>query len=158
MLPRTISRQSITTGTLLPHPRPPRSSSTRLAILQLQSKRNPIYSLLSSPSSPSSLGPRYRLARGSQRNLHSTRSAQKGLLPDSPNPKPPNPQSSRTAAGGAIHVAEPSPLTDTEFHENSEHYFNVLLTELERVQEEGSDKEAEYSVRQAKSSCYYLAS
>lgn len=30
--------------------------------------------------------------------------------------------------------------------EYSEHYFNVLLGELEKSQEEGSDVEAEYSV------------
>jgi hypothetical protein len=37
-------------------------------------------------------------------------------------------------------------LTAEEYYEYSEHYFNVLLAELEKSQEEGSDVEAEYSV------------
>lgn len=69
----------------------------------------------------------------------------KGLQPDSENPRPSNPQSTPVAGSGA-HVTEPSPLTPEEYHEYSEHYFNVLLGELEKAQEEGSDVEAEYSV------------
>ncbi|KAJ5880321.1 Frataxin [Penicillium subrubescens] len=68
----------------------------------------------------------------------------KGLQPDSENPQPSNPQSTPVAGSGA-HVTEPSPLTPEEYHEYSEHYFNVLLGELEKAQEEGSDVEAEYS-------------
>jgi hypothetical protein len=37
-------------------------------------------------------------------------------------------------------------LTPEEYYEYSEHYFNVLQSELEKAQEEGSDIEAEYSV------------
>lgn len=69
----------------------------------------------------------------------------KGLQPDSENPRPSNPQSTPIAGSGS-HVTEPSALTPEEYHEYSEHYFNVLLGELERAQEEGSDVEAEYSV------------
>lgn len=82
----------------------------------------------------------------SQRSFHTTPAVRKGISPQSSDPVAPNPQSSHVA-GGAVHVSEPSPLTDAEYHEFSEHYFNVLLGELERVQEEGSDLEAEYSVR-----------
>jgi frataxin len=81
-----------------------------------------------------------------RRSFHTTSAVRKGITPESSDPAPPNPQSSHTA-GGAVYVSEPSPLTDTEYYEFSEHYFNVLLGELERVQEEGSDLEAEYSVR-----------
>lgn len=49
-------------------------------------------------------------------------------------------------AGAASHVTEPTPMTPEEYYEFSEHYFNVLLGELEKAQEEGSDVEAEYSV------------
>ncbi|KAJ5432261.1 Frataxin, partial [Penicillium daleae] len=68
----------------------------------------------------------------------------KGIQPDSENPRPSNPESTPIAGLGA-HVTEPSPLTPEEYHEYSEHYFNVLLGELEKAQEEGSDVEAEYS-------------
>lgn len=37
-------------------------------------------------------------------------------------------------------------MSPEEYYEFSEHYFNVLLGELEKAQEEGSDVEAEYSV------------
>ncbi|KAJ5230510.1 hypothetical protein N7489_011218 [Penicillium chrysogenum] len=59
-------------------------------------------------------------------------------------PPAPNPQSG-SVAGAATHITEPSPLTPEEYYEYSEHYFNVLQSELEKAQEEGSDIEAEYS-------------
>ncbi|KAH8697697.1 hypothetical protein BGW36DRAFT_359478 [Talaromyces proteolyticus] len=78
--------------------------------------------------------------------LHTTPTLRKGLLPESSDPKAPNPESSNAAvAAGATHVAEATPLSDRDYHEVSEHYLNVLLAEVERVQEEGSDMEAEYS-------------
>lgn len=43
-------------------------------------------------------------------------------------------------------MRDPSPLSDSEYHEYAEHFFEELLTELERIQEEGSDIESEYSV------------
>lgn len=69
----------------------------------------------------------------------------KGLQPDTENPKPSNPQSTPVAGTGGP-VGEQSSLTPQEFHDYSDHYFNVLLAELEKAQEEGSDVEAEYSV------------
>lgn len=42
-------------------------------------------------------------------------------------------------------MKDPSPLSDSEYHEYAEHFFEELLTELERIQEEGSDIESEYS-------------
>lgn len=81
-----------------------------------------------------------------QRPFHSSAAFAKGIQPDSSDPKPPN-VNGAPVAGAAIHVTEPSPLTPEEYYEYSEHYFNVLLGELEKVQEEqGSDMEAEYSV------------
>ena len=54
---------------------------------------------------------------------------------------------SHNVAGAATHVTDPTPLTDSEYHEVSEYYFEVLLNELERLQEEeGSSIEMEYSV------------
>ena len=43
-------------------------------------------------------------------------------------------------------MLEATPITDELYREYSEEYFNVLLSELEELQETGSDVEAEYSV------------
>lgn len=79
------------------------------------------------------------------RAFHSSTVRSKGLQPDSENPKAPNTQSA-PVAGAAGHITEPSPLTPEEYHDYSEHYFNVLIADLEKAQEDGSDVEAEYSV------------
>lgn len=78
-----------------------------------------------------------------RRLFHVSAARAKGLQPDSEDPNPPKTQ---PHAGGAPHVTEPSPLTPEEYYDHSEHYFNVLIQELEKSQEEGSDVEAEYSV------------
>ena len=83
-----------------------------------------------------------------QQPFHSSTARAKGIQPDSSDPKPPNVQGA-PVAGAATHVTEPSPLTPQEYYDYSEHYFNVLLAELEKAQEEGSDVEAEYSVSQS---------
>ncbi|KAI9931307.1 hypothetical protein ASPWEDRAFT_47485 [Aspergillus wentii DTO 134E9] len=80
----------------------------------------------------------------SRRGFHSTPAIRKGIYPDSADPPAPTPQS-HNVAGAAVHVTEPSPLTDQEYYDYSEHYLNVLQLELERMGEEGSDIEAEYS-------------
>lgn len=38
-------------------------------------------------------------------------------------------------------------MTDVQYHDFAEHYLNVVQNEVEKAQEEGSDIEAEYSVR-----------
>jgi frataxin len=81
----------------------------------------------------------------SARSFFSSPASAKGLQPESEDPKPPNPQA--PVAGAANHVTEPTPLTPEEYYEYSEHYFNYLVQQLEKAQEEGSDVEAEYSVR-----------
>lgn len=112
------------------------SVSTTPAARQFQSKQ-----ARAVPSAPSQ-------GRCLRRSFHSTPAARKGITPGSFDPTPPNPQSSRVA-GGAVHVAEPTPLTDNQYHEYAEHYLNTLLAEVERAQEEeGSELEAEYSVCQ----------
>jgi len=80
----------------------------------------------------------------SSRPFHISAPRAKGIQPDSENPRAPNPQSA-SVAGAGLHITEPSPLTPEEYHDYSEHYFNVLIAELEKAQEEGSDVEAEYS-------------
>ncbi|KAI9367795.1 Frataxin [Aspergillus egyptiacus] len=70
--------------------------------------------------------------------FHSTPVIRKGIYPDSSDPPAPKPQP-------AAHVSEPSPLSDQKYHEYSEHYLNLLLSEVENVQEDGRDIEAEYS-------------
>ncbi|EEP80296.1 hypothetical protein UREG_05138 [Uncinocarpus reesii 1704] len=82
--------------------------------------------------------------RSFARTFHCTPAFHKGITPGSSDPPPPSPESN-DVAGVTPHVGEPSPLTDAQYHEYSEHYFNVLLTELEQAHEEGSETEAEYS-------------
>jgi frataxin len=79
------------------------------------------------------------------RSFQSSPTIRKGIHPESANPPAPNPQSA-PVAGAAAHITEPSPLTPEQYYEYSEHYFNVVQSELEKAQEEGSDIEAEYSV------------
>jgi frataxin len=79
------------------------------------------------------------------RSFHPTPASRKGIQPDSSDPEPSKPQAPNVA-GAAVHVTDPTPLTDEQYHEYSEHYLNVLLGELEQMQEDGSDVEAEYSV------------
>ncbi|KAL3479852.1 hypothetical protein BJX99DRAFT_53039 [Aspergillus californicus] len=76
--------------------------------------------------------------------FHCTPAIRKGIYPDSSNPPSPHPESNNPA-GAASHVSEPSVLTDRQFYEYAEHYLNVLLGEIEKIQEEGSEIEAEYS-------------
>ncbi|KAF7588073.1 Mitochondrial chaperone Frataxin [Aspergillus hancockii] len=82
--------------------------------------------------------------RSSRRGFHCSHSTRKGIFPGSSDPPAPTPESSNVT-GTVGHVTEPSPLTDGEYHEHAEHYLNVLQSEIEKVQEEGSDIEAEYS-------------
>lgn len=79
------------------------------------------------------------------RSFQSSPVIRKGIHPESANPPAPSPQPG-SVAGAASHITEPSPLTPEEYYEYAEHYFNVLQSELEKAQEEGSDVEAEYSV------------
>ena len=83
--------------------------------------------------------------QSSLRPFHSTPAARKGIQPDSSDPKPPK-GNGNNVAGAAVHVTEPSPLTNEQYYDYSEHYLNVVVNEVERLQEEGSDLEAEYSV------------
>ncbi|KAJ5779290.1 hypothetical protein N7457_007010 [Penicillium paradoxum] len=97
----------------------------------------------------STLLPRARAIRPSSasqitRSFQSSPATRKGIHPESADPPAPNPQPT-PIAGAAAHVTEPSPLTPEQYYEYSEHYFNVLQSELEKAQEEGSDVEAEYS-------------
>ncbi|KAJ5942518.1 hypothetical protein N7516_002686, partial [Penicillium verrucosum] len=78
------------------------------------------------------------------RSFQSSPVIRKGIHPESANPPAPSPQPG-SVAGAASHITEPSPLTPEEYYEYAEHYFNVLQSELEKAQEEGSDVEAEYS-------------
>jgi frataxin len=83
-------------------------------------------------------------SQASRRGFQSTSCIRKGIFPDSADPPAPNPQSNNVA-GASIHVTEPSPLTDAQYHEFAEYYLNVIQNEVEKAQEEGSDIEAEYS-------------
>jgi frataxin len=96
--------------------------------------------------SPTPLRPRIPLANTlPNQTFHSSPASRKGISPESEEPTPPNPESHH-GGDGSPHVLAATSLTDTEYHEYSEHYLNVLLGELERAQEEGTEIEAEYSV------------
>jgi frataxin len=86
-----------------------------------------------------------RLSTVQVSRFHSTPSRCKGLRPESSEPAPPEPEDSKVD-GASRHVLEASPLSDGEYRDFSEKYFNELLGELESKQENGSDMEAEYSV------------
>lgn len=80
----------------------------------------------------------------SYRTFCSSQVSRKGLSPHSTEPPPPNPEPHVVSRTGQ--VLEATNLTDGEYHNVSEHYLNILMAELEKVQEEGSEIEAEYSV------------
>ncbi|KAF3481312.1 frataxin [Arthroderma uncinatum] len=78
-----------------------------------------------------------------QRAFHSSPPAYKGITPHSSDPAPPNPEPNLI---GVKQATEPSYISEPDYRDRSEEYFNVLLAEIERMQEEGgSEVEAEYS-------------
>lgn len=83
-------------------------------------------------------------ARTFRQGFHSSPAVRKGIHPESEEPPSPKPQS-HNVAGAAVHITEPTPLTDQEYYDYSEHYLNTLMAEVEKVAEEGSELEAEYS-------------
>ncbi|OAX81231.1 iron donor protein CyaY [Emergomyces africanus] len=141
MLSRTSSRAafSVVRSSTTIIPSSPLPALTAAAILRTQLPS----------SNPSSYPRKLRCEASAKiyyRQLHTTPALRKGITPGSSNPAPPNPESSSAnIAGGANHVTQPSPLTEEQYREYAEDYFNVLLTKVEQLQENGSDVEAEYS-------------
>lgn len=74
------------------------------------------------------------------RFLSTTASQHRGILPDSDNPTPPNVQDDGIKA-------IPADLTDAEYHEVSDTYLEVILSELETLADKNESIEVEYSVR-----------
>ncbi|EYE99847.1 frataxin family protein [Aspergillus ruber CBS 135680] len=80
-----------------------------------------------------------------RQSFHSSPITRKGIHPESSEPPAPKPQS-HNVAGAAVHITEPTPLTDAQYYEYSEHYLESLLNEVERTaQEDASDLEGEYN-------------
>lgn len=73
------------------------------------------------------------------RFLSTTPSRTKGILPDSDDPAPPNVQDDGVKA-------IPANLTDAEYHEVSDTYLEVILSELETLADKNESIEVEYSV------------
>lgn len=123
------------------------SRSTRATFLRLHRTAAP-----TNPSKPRIVALQLRQNKQTtplqqRRSFLSTPAIRKGITPESSDPKAPNPQSSNAAAAaGATHVVEATALSDKDYHEVADHYLEVLLGELERTQEDGSEIEAEYSV------------
>ncbi|KAG5298282.1 mitochondrial iron uptake protein [Histoplasma ohiense] len=137
MLPRTTSRA---TSSLLRTPAATIALTPLSAIVASVTPRTQLRS-----SNPRRLR-HESSAKAYYRQLHTTPSLRKGITPHSSNPTPPNPElSNSNIAGGANHVTQPTPLTEEQYREYVEDYFNVLLTKVEQMQENGSDVEAEYS-------------
>ncbi|ROW06479.1 hypothetical protein VMCG_04230 [Cytospora schulzeri] len=72
------------------------------------------------------------------RFLSTTSSQNKGILPDSSDPSPPNVQN---------HNPKPVPaeLTDTEYHELADEYLEIVLAQVEAIAENNEAVEVEYS-------------
>lgn len=102
---------------------------------------------LQKPAAASQCQHQQKKTATAKRSFHTTRATYKGITPESADPKAPSPQpNNAAAAAGAPHVVEATPLSDQRYHEVSELYLDELLAEVERVQEEGEELEAEYSV------------
>lgn len=85
-----------------------------------------------------------------QRSFCSSPASFKGITPGSSDPAPPNPEPNYI---GVKQVTEASYISEPEYRDRSEEYINALMAEIERTQEEqGSEVEAEYSVREVHSS------
>lgn len=74
------------------------------------------------------------------RFLSTTASQHRGILPDSDDPAPPNVQDDGVKA-------VPADLTDAEYHDVSDQYLEVILSELETLADKNESIEVEYSVR-----------
>lgn len=125
--------------------RPPRPLSTSLAPLRTRQTTTIVRTNLHRhPFRPLHihLQTRSRL-RLFARPLHTTRARCIGLL-DSSDQHPSEPK--KESEPHAIHPSEPTPLSDEEFHERSDAFFDTLLQKLEAAQEEKRDLDAEYSV------------
>ncbi|KAG6354710.1 hypothetical protein INS49_004728 [Diaporthe citri] len=72
------------------------------------------------------------------RFLSTTPSRTRGILPDSDDPPPPNVQDDDVKA-------IPANLTDAEYHEVSDTYLEVILSELETLADKNESIEVEYS-------------
>ncbi|POS76532.1 frataxin [Diaporthe helianthi] len=65
-------------------------------------------------------------------------SQNRGILPDSDNPAPPNVQDDAVKP-------TPADLTDAEYHEVADNYLEVILSELENLADKNEAVEVEYS-------------
>lgn len=74
------------------------------------------------------------------RFLSTNSSRNRGILPDSDDPAPPNVQDDGIKA-------IPANLTDAEYHEVADTYLEVILSELETLADKNESIEVEYSVR-----------
>lgn len=121
-------------------PRTPRSVSILSSLLPSTTLRIPARTAASIPRNFRQLPSQSKHHPPTRRPFHSSHApANSNSNSDSPH--------SHHVAGAAVHVREPTPISDAEYHEHSEHYLEVLLNELERLQDqEGSEIESEYSV------------
>jgi frataxin len=74
-----------------------------------------------------------------RKGFHSNPKIQKGITPGSPDPPAPQPKSS-------VRFSEPSPLSNHQYHEYSDHYLHVVQARIEEMEEDRSDLETDLSV------------
>jgi frataxin len=126
-----MTRQSLSRATSLVG-RSMRTSSTRTALF---APRRAV-----TPASARQVLPLPFLTTTKQRFLSNGPSQNRGILPDSDNPAPPNVQDDSVKP-------VPADLTDAEYHEVADNSLEVILAELEGLADKNDAIEVEYSVR-----------
>ncbi|MCJ1297462.1 Mitochondrial chaperone Frataxin [Hypocenomyce scalaris] len=125
MLPRTLTRQSA--PVLRTHPLSARASIPRAPRILAA------YSTTHSPAPIPSIKP-----ASSSRSFHTSPITFKGITPHSSDPQPKN-------EPPAPHVPGPADISIEKYHERSDLYIDVLVSKLEKLQEEREDVDCEYS-------------
>lgn len=118
-----------------------RTSSQLLRQTPVAPRRNPFQIRALNSAVRPSYNARATPARLALRGFHNTSSARIELLDDAAKETPKESEPHDL-------VKEPTPLTDEEYHERSDKYFEALLERLEALHEEKGNMDVEYAVCQ----------
>ncbi|WPH03471.1 Hypothetical protein R9X50_00635100 [Acrodontium crateriforme] len=83
---------------------------------------------------------RQQMAQPVARYLATSSARPAGLMPDTPDPKPP-----QNADDGITPASQPTEITEDEYHRQSDLYLNNLVEQAELLQESREDVEVEFS-------------
>ncbi len=75
------------------------------------------------------------------RAFHASKSAFKGLSPETDNPQPKKPEAHAASA------SQPTEISIEEYHQVSDAYMDTVVAKLEQLQEQREDVDVEFSVR-----------